>query len=57
MFGVRLAQKEELVLAIKECNRVTSSDIMDLSDIFSVSPCVRGLPAPQNTSLKFLCQT
>ena len=41
MFWVRLAQKEELVLAIKECNRVTSSDVINLSNFFPMSPRVR----------------
>jgi len=39
------------------CNRVTSSDVMNFSDGFSVSPHARALPGPQNTPLKFLCQT
>jgi hypothetical protein len=38
-------------------NRVTSSDGMNLSDVFSVSARVRALPGSQNTPLRFLCQT
>jgi hypothetical protein len=34
MVGVRLVQKEELVLAIRGCNRATSPDVMILSDGF-----------------------
>jgi hypothetical protein len=41
MFGVRLAQKEELVLAIKECNRVTSLHVINYFDVCLVSPRVR----------------
>jgi hypothetical protein len=37
MLGVRLVQKKELVLAIRECNRVACSDGMNLSDVLSVS--------------------
>jgi len=35
----------------------TSSDVMNLSDVFSVSPHVRALLGSKNTSLRFLCQT
>src|SRR4030042_2365483 len=41
-----------------QCNgRVTFSDVINFSDVFSVSPRVRALPGSKNTPLKFLCQT
>lgn len=57
MLGVKLVQKKELVLAIRECNMVTSSDVMNFADVSSVPPRVRALPGFQNIALRFLCQT
>jgi len=34
-----------------------TSDAVNLSDVFSVSPLIRALPGLKNTPLKFLCQT
>jgi hypothetical protein len=64
-FGIKVAEawkigqqvKDNGVLFIGRCNRVTSSDGMNLSDVFLVSPHVRALPGSQNTPLRFLCQT
>ena len=42
--------------SLGERDKVTSSDAMNLSDVFSVSPRVRALPNSQNTPPKFLCQ-
>jgi len=52
-------EKKEKVKARmqQECNRVTSSDVINFFDVFSVSPSVRALPGSKNTPLRFLCQT
>ena len=42
--------------SLEERDKVTSSDGMNLADVFSMSPRVRALPGSQNTSLRFLCQ-
>jgi AraC family transcriptional regulator of adaptative response/methylated-DNA-[protein]-cysteine methyltransferase len=42
---------------VQQCNKVTSSDVINFFYVFSVSPRDRALPGSENAPLKFLCQT
>ena len=44
-------------MKISTGNGVTSSEVMNLSDVSLVSPRVRALPGLQNIPLRFLRQT